>query len=113
MEKFTITSDGNPPITFTGEQLSGCANRNHNSTRWTIVELYRTQGGKIVSSIERRTQWEGERDQKDARVFDGLGAAIVWLKNGEDCLGRVSQEAVEEAIKKDPSLAKFWVQEVD
>ena len=113
MQKHTIIRDGNPPITFTGEELSSATSEDHNSTRWTEITIYRTKGGKIVAHVERFTRWEGESGHDTAEAFDDFGQAIEWLKGDEGTLGRVSQQAVEEAIAKNPELSKFWVQEVE
>ena len=113
MDKKKVTRDGQPPITFTGELLSQADNKDHNSTRWTTITIYRTKGGKFVAKIERRTQWQGERDSTTAEVCEDFGQVIAWLTDEDGDLRPVSQEAVEAAIKLDPSLAKFWVQEID
>jgi hypothetical protein len=113
MTKYKIERDGFPPLKFTGERIGNADNRTHNSTRWTVVEIYRTRGGKFVGRVERITQWEGERDTSTAEAFADFGALIQWLKDGEDALGRVSQEAVVQAIEAHPELAACWAVEIE
>lgn len=113
MDKYTINRDGHPPIVFTGEKIAGADNKDHNSTRWTKVALYRTKGGKYVAKISRLTCWEGESDHITAEVFSQAADLIEWLKEGSDVLGSVSQEAVEKAAKTDANFAAAWVEEVE
>lgn len=113
MQKYTIKRDGKPPILFTGELLADADNKDYNSTRWTVVKIFSTKGGKIVALVRRLSIWEGENGSDNAESFPDLGGAIEWLKDGDASLGSVSQEAIEEAVCYKPELAKFWVQEVE
>lgn len=115
-EQFKIVRDGFPALAFTGTQLAQFDNRSvrgPNQNRWTIVTLYRTQGGKIVAEVEHRTQWEGENDWTKASTFATAKEAIDWLQEGEDSLGRVSQAALEIAGRVDPEFAAAFVEQVD
>jgi len=113
MTTHTINRDGKPPLTFTGEILAKADNRDHNSTRWTSITIYRTKAGKFVAHIDRITQWQGETDYTTAEAFASFGEVIEWLRGDSEVLGAVSQEAVEKAIKVAPTLAEFWQEVVD
>ena len=116
MTQYTISRDGMPPIRFTGEQIAKGSDRVHNSTRWTNVELFLTKGGKYVASINRRTQWQGERDSTVAMSFTSAADVIAWLSeqtgNSVD-LSQAAQEAVEAAAKRSDTFAAAWVENVD
>ena len=113
MNKITIKRDGLPPIVFTGERIAVGSNRDHNSTRWTTVEIYRTQGERYIARIERCSLWEGERTRRTASSFPAPAELIEWLGEGEQALGEASQRAVEAAAAADPKFAAAWVEEVE
>lgn len=116
MDKHTIKRDGLPPIAFTGELVGSGSNEiqgGNRANRWTRVEIYRTQGGRYVAAVNRFTIWEGESDHFTATSKPTAGEIVEWLKGDEETLGRVSQEAVEKAVRVDPTFAAAWVESVD
>lgn len=116
LKQFKINRDGFPPLSFTGAQIAAADNRSHqgpNQNRWTTVRIYRTTGGNLVCSVKRSTQWQGESDHTKAASMATAKEAITWLQEGEDRLGGVSQEAIEEAAKVDPEFAAAFVEQVD
>ena len=112
MDKHIIKRDGLPPISFTGEKIGAGSTRGHNTTRWTNVDIFRTQGGRYIVSVSRLTQWEGESDHRQASSLASPAEVIEHLKEGLDELGSASQEAVERAVKEDPLFAAAWIEEV-
>lgn len=116
-EQQQIARDGQPPIRFIG-QCIGYAESNLSSddTRGTIISIYETKGGKYVAEVNRWTRWQGESGSSKAQSFASFVDLIDWLRedshNGQT-LGRISQEAVEDAIKDRPELAQHWVEEID
>ncbi len=115
MEKFTITRDGLPPIAFTGERIAAATSKTgiNDAGRWVNVSIYRTQGGAFVAAVERITQWDKERSAYAAASRKTAGELIDWLKKDDGTLGTVSQEAVEEAVKRAPEFAAAWVEVVE
>jgi len=116
MEKIIIKRDGLPPIAFNGEKIGSGDNRiisGNSANRWTEVAIYRTAGGRYVVSLARFTCWQGESDHHAATSKATSDEIIEWLKEGEDSLGSVSQEAVEEAAGNDTGFAQVWVETVD
>lgn len=57
-----------PPIRYTGEIAGTKSNRNHNSTRWSVWTIHRTQSGKLILETVHVSQWEGERSGRAATV---------------------------------------------
>lgn len=113
MKSTTIKRDGQPPIRFTGDEIGCGSTRDHNSSRWVTVAIYRTQGGRYVAHVERVSQWQGERSTSDAASFGTAGEVIEWLRGSESGLGRASQEAVEMASGNDDQFSAVWVENVD
>jgi hypothetical protein len=117
MQKHTIKRDGDRPIVFTGELIGKGDNQvgsdGNRANRWTEVAIYRTKGRRYVAELTRHTCWQGESDRRSAGSFATAGELIEWLKEGEDSLGSVSQEAVEDAAKNDDGFAAEWVEEVE
>jgi hypothetical protein len=112
MEKYNIKRDGLPPIIFTGE-IIGEGNGNWNYGRKTAVTIYKTKGGKYIGQIEGFTQWQGEYDSNSAKSFNSPKELIKWLEIDENKLGRLSQEAVEEASKNNPEFELEWQEVVE
>jgi hypothetical protein len=115
MEKHTIKRDGLPPIAFTGERIASATSKTgtNDAGRWVDVEIYRTQGGSYVASVERITQWEKERSAYAGASRKTAAELIDWLKKDDGTLGAVSQEAVESAAKTDPAFAAAWIETVE
>jgi len=116
MDKHIIKRDGLPPIAFTGEEIASASNHSHQGSaqnRWTEVSIYRTKGGRFIAKVSRITCWQGESDQTTATSCATAEGVIEWLKEGQDELGSVSQEAVEKAAKVEPAFAAAWVEVVE
>lgn len=64
----TISRDGMPPIRYTGEIIGQKNSRSHNSTRWSVWTIHRTQSGKLILETVYVSQWEGERGSRSATV---------------------------------------------
>lgn len=116
IQQHTLDRDGYPPLTFTGELIgegSNAIDNGNHANRWTDVAIYKTQGGKYVAAIDRHTQWAGEKSRSSVQHFTSPKDVIKWLKEGEDHLGGVSQEAVEEACNSDPAFKEAWVEVIE
>ena len=114
IEEITINRTGQPPLRFKGEKIGkGSTWQASKCTRWTVVEIYKTSGGKYVAEVVHRTQWEGESDRREATSKATPAEVIEWLRGDEDRLGKASQEAVEQAAKSDPAFAEVWQERVD
>jgi hypothetical protein len=112
MEKIILKRDKLPPIAFTGELIG--LGRSPGDTRWTVVRVYRTKGGRYVVARNHLTQWQGERDDLAATSCDDAAGVIAWLT--ADCggkMGATSQEAIEDAAENDPAFAAAWIETVE
>jgi len=117
MEKFIISRDGLPPISFLGECIGTGSNHSHQGprqNRWTVVKIYKTKGGHYVAYVHYFTCYEGESDTRRAVASATAGELIDWLRDDNaGTLGTVSQEAVEAAVKVDPKFSEAWVETVE
>ena len=113
MQDYIIKRDGQPPLTFKGDEIGKGTTRDHNSTRWTNVTIYKTKGGKYVAYIERATQWQGECNHDEAVSRSEAIGIIQWLKQDGENLGRASQRAVENAAESDANFSAAWVERVE
>lgn len=115
MNAISISRTGMPPIRFTGEIIGEGTTRHHNSTRWTNVRIYATKGGKFVAEVQRRTQWQGERDTTNGNSFSTAAECIEWLagETGTNGVGVASQEAIEAAAKVNDQFGAAWVENVE
>ena len=111
----TVTRTGHPPLRFTPVSTWTASNEiqgGNRANRWTQVTIWKTSTGKYVARVSRFTCWQGENDSHDAEAFQTPTEVIEYLKGDEGHLGRVSQEAIEDACKEDPEFAKAFVVEV-
>jgi hypothetical protein len=101
----TISRDGLPPIRYMGEILGTKSSRNHNSTRWSVWTIHRTQSGKLILETVHRTQWEGERSCRSATVYP----------DAESLCGAVRREVVPEDLSDliEGLFPDQWVEIVD
>lgn len=116
-EVITIARDGKPPLRFTGCKIAHADNRAHQGerqNRWTVLDLYKTKGGKYVIERTHRTCWQGESDRSAAESFATAKEVIVWLTDDNDGeLGGVSQELLAKISKEDPNFEAAYVEEVE
>jgi hypothetical protein len=113
LQEFLIKRDGLPPIKFKGREIESVTSHGNRNSRWTVLALYKTKGGKYVIKRNYRTIWEGERDSYEAACFDSVDMVIDWLKNDEGKIGPLSQELIENVAKVEKEFDKTWVEEVE
>ena len=114
---YKIRRDGERALAFSGRIIGIADNKDHNSTRWTTVTIYRTASGRIVVEVEDRTQWQGESDHVRADSFKTVSEAINYLRNSGDYdiegyLSASAQEAIEDAAKNDAEFADAFTETI-
>lgn len=82
MDKITVKNDNAPDIRFTGELMEMASSRSNDTTRWTELELYKTQTGKFVCSEIGYSQWQGERDHYKAKVCNSVEEVTQFFGYG-------------------------------
>lgn len=74
MKEFIIENDNQPDIKFIGALLGSVSSaegeRERGEGRWTVLNLYKTKGGKYVCQTVGHTQWEGEKTRHKAEVCE-------------------------------------------
>lgn len=88
--KVVVERDDEPAITFTGVKIASTWNsgdRGHpkysgSTGRWTVLNLYRTKGGKLVCERIERTQWQGEQDRHEGVVCESEREVIEFFGHG-------------------------------
>ena len=114
---YKIRRDGERALAFSGRIIGSADDKDHNSTRWTTVTIYRTASGRIVVEVEDRTQWQGESDHVRADSFKTVSEAINYLRNSGDYdiegyLSPEAQEAIEDAAKNDEEFATAFTETI-
>lgn len=113
-ENIELNRTGLPPIRFTGREIGSGSTRTNDSTRWTSVSIYRSQGGRWLASVASFSCWEDEQDHHRAAAFETALGLVDWLTADNDGrLGRASQQACEEASKADPDFREAYVEVID
>jgi EXLDI family protein len=114
---YKIRRDGERALAFSGRIIGQADNKDHNSTRWTNVTIYRTASGRIVAKVEDRTQWQGESDHVRADSFSTASGAIGYLRhadgdNYDSDLSASAQEAIEDAGQNDEEFASAFTENI-
>ena len=114
---YKIRRDGERALAFTGRIIGQADDKNHNSTRWTTVTIYRTASGRVVVQVHDRTQWQGESDHVRADSFATASGAIGYLRhadgdNYDSDLSASAQEAIEDAAKNDEEFATAFTETI-
>jgi len=111
-KQYRVARDGARDLTFRG-WLLGEGDRSMGATGpYTTVEIYLTEAGAIVASVEQGTMGEGVGSAR-AAAHDTPEAALAWLiedAGGE--LGPASKEAWEAAGEKYPPIAEHAVETI-
>ena len=114
---YKIRRDGERALAFSGRIIGQADNKDHNSTRWTTVAIYRTASGRVVTKVHDRTQWQGESDHVRADSFGTVLEAINYLRNSGDYdiegyLSPEAQEAIEDAAKNDEEFSSAFTETI-
>jgi len=113
MGQHTVRRDGDRDLEFIGQAL-GYGEMETSTGRGTVVQVYRTKGGRYVVSVRQWTQWQGEHDSYRAAVCGRAADVLAWLiEDAGGQLGRASKEALEAAAVEDEALAAVlteWIE---
>ena len=114
---YKIRRDGERALAFSGRIIGQADNKDHNSTRWTTVTIYRTASGRIVAKVHDRTQWQGESDHVRADSFKTVSEAIGYLRHADEDnydanLSSAAQEAIEDAAKNDEEFSSAFTETI-
>ena len=116
---FTVTRDGKKDLSFTGVLIGSGSDHEHQgpqNTRWSEIDMYRTDSGKYVVAQVYRTQWQGEEGSRRAEVV-GSPAEVLELLEWEDDegssgLSNLAKEALEAAAENDSAFEGITLEEV-
>lgn len=101
--EYTLANDDDKDVSFYGELVASVSNKDPSgprSSRWTELELYRTQAGTLICHRICNTRWAGESssyetevvaDEKEVIAFFGLRnlAKELYSDAEIDCTRRV------------------------
>jgi hypothetical protein len=86
VSSITLHRTGAPPLAFRGQEIASAALpsecRNHS------IEVYRTDGGRLVVCVEYTSDFRTELDHTDAYSFITPEGAMDWLRH-YDCTSYV------------------------
>lgn len=94
MEKIELENHHGADVRFTGEKIAHATTQTYlrDQTRWTELDLYRSEGGVWICHEIGRTMWEGEEDR--FTVYVAVDEQELVQKVG---LGRLAKELYDEA----------------
>ena len=105
MQDYTLIRQGLPPLKFTGVELG------RGNVGGVTVTIYRTKASRYIGQIERRNR--EEILSRNAAHYDTPLGVVNWLKEGEETLGKASQDAIEMACSHDEAFVRDWVEVVE
>lgn len=83
MEETTVYRDNEPNLRFTGVKLAVASDKDSRSTRWFVLRLYKTKGGKYVCSRIGKTLWDGEVDRYSGAVCANASEVIAFFGHSD------------------------------
>lgn len=81
-ELITVYVDNQPDIRFSGQLIGRASSKNHDSSRWTVLEIYQTKSGKYICSQQGCTKWVGEKTRYNGLVCTSKEALIEFFGYG-------------------------------
>lgn len=114
-----VRRDGDRDLTFRGwllgEGSHGTGSHIQSQCdRGTMVQVYLTTGGRLVTAVYQWTRWQGEHGATRAAAHESADAALAWLvADAGGKLGRASKEAWERACQTYPPIAAAETVEVE
>lgn len=108
----TLQRDDDLPLQFTG-QLIGCNEIDGDPVNGTLVTLFATKSGKIITAVYQWQRGKG-RERHAAAAHQMPQDALTWLKaDGGGYLGKASREAWEAACAIHPAFQGHDVEVID
>lgn len=92
MEVTELDIDGAPNIRFTGEVVASVSSKSHDSTRWTVLTLYKTKGGKFICHSKGYSNFIGESTRYSGTVASDAAGVIAFFGHG-----RLAKELYDDA----------------
>ena len=118
-KRFKVYRDGNKDLAFTGVKIGSGSDHEHQgpqNSRWSEIDIYRTDSGKYVVSQVFRTQWQGEENSHRADVCESAAAVLELLswedEDGNSGISNMAKEALEAAAENDTALEGITLEEV-
>lgn len=108
--------DGNRPLAFTGDCIGKGTSFKEDSTRWSEVEIWRTEGhGYVIITIGKSTH-VGEKDRCWAEHVETPEKVIQFLTRSDDdgveYLTRMARHALLAASDVDDRIRDTFVERV-
>ncbi len=116
--EYRLTRDDDLDLAFTGWEVAEgrCGDREFERdwTRWTIITLYVTAGGRFIVGIERHSKWQGATSRYDATVHETFDDVLNHLKGDNDGrVGTASKAMIENAVASLDCLGRADVERVE
>lgn len=103
MEEIEIENDDAPNIRFRGEKLATATNNDayNKLSRWTVMKLWKTQGGMYICQIIGHTIWQGEVDRYKVKVCTTPAEVIAFFGHGGIAKEIYSEAGIDATLKVD------------
>ncbi|MCL4473881.1 MAG: hypothetical protein M1455_08090 [Actinobacteria bacterium] len=119
MQKYRVRRDGKKDLSFTGINIAEASDHEHQgpqNTRWSEIEIYKTDSGKYVVAQVYRTRWQGEEDSHRAEVCESPADVLELLswedEDGNNGISNMAKEALETAAENDSAFEGLTTEEV-
>ncbi len=118
-KQFTVTRDGKKDLQFTGVKIGSGSDHEHQgpqNSRWSEIDIFRTDSGRYVVAQVFRTRWQGEEDSRRAEVCESAAAVLELLEwedeEGNSGISNMAKEALEAAAENDTAFEGITLEEV-
>ena len=116
-KQFTVIRDDKKDLAFAGVLISSGSDHEHQgpqNSRWSEIDIYRTDSGRYVVAQVYRTQWQGE-DSHRADVCESAAAVMELLEwedeEGNNGLSNLAKEALDAAAENDSAFEGITLEE--
>lgn len=109
---YTLRRDNKPPLRFRGDRIGYADTAGPNSTRWTEVHVYRTQGGRCVLYIREVSQWQGEGTSRWGWTVSRPTEIPDLILSTLDCIPDDVSRMLSR-LEELPEFQGIWIEAVD
>lgn len=118
-KRFKVYRDGKKDLSFTGVLLGSGSDHEHQgpqNSRWSEIDIYRTDSDRYVVAQTFRTLWQGEEDSRRAEVCQPAADVLELLswedEDGNSGLSDLAKETLEAAAENDTAFEGIILEEV-
>jgi hypothetical protein len=101
LKEFEVERDNEPNIVFRGELVASASSLTSDSIRWTVLNLWRTVGGKFICQKIGHSRYQGEVSRYKGAICSDHQAVIAFFGYSEIAKELFAKAGIESAVQVD------------